>query len=269
MTKPTISISLALLAALAQTQDTRFATRVVSYSGLGGGVYGDPQAVLGKPTTWVYDHWSGGPNAKVAASLGYAPWNVDPSGNPVITTIAPGGHVTVEFVPPIIRSPKHWYSQDFIVFGNPLLATSTGVAWNTDIGAVSILSGPDFIEPAQVSVSPDGIQWYTYPLDNYHAADGYWPTQAFQWNRATNNWGNESDWTKPVPPNLTRPMLTGKSIADAIDLFKNSAGGTAFSLAPSGFNSVRYVRVSGSWGEVDGFSRVSPSLQTAPALPIN
>lgn len=269
MTKPTTSISLFLLAVLTPAQDPRFATRVVSFAGLGGGIYGTPQAVLGKPSTWVYDDWNGGPSSRVAVSLGYAAWNVDPSGNPVITTINPGGHITAEFVPPIVRSPKHWYGQDFIVFGNPLLATNAGVAWNTDMSAVSILSGPDFLEPAQVSVSPDGIQWYSYPLDDYHGADGYWPTQAFQWDRQRKDWGNESDWTKPVPPTLTRAMVTGKTIADAIDLYKNSAGGTAFSLAPTGFSSVRYIRVSGSWGEVDGFSRVAPSLQTALPFPIN
>ncbi|MBC7807999.1 MAG: PEP-CTERM sorting domain-containing protein [Akkermansiaceae bacterium] len=47
-------------------------------------------------------------------------------------------------------------------------------------------------------------------------------------------------------------------MADAIDLYDGSAGGTSFSLAATGFSSISYIRVTGigNAGEIDGFSRV-------------
>jgi hypothetical protein len=84
-----------------------------------------------------------------------------------------------------------------------------------------------------------------------------WPTQPFLWDRTTKAWGAESDWTKPVDPSLVASSLAGKSVADAIDLYQGSAGGTAFDLSVSGFSSISYIRFTGTGGEIDGISRVS------------
>jgi len=45
----------------------RFASQVVSHAGLGAGLYGDPAAALGRPTTWVADPQNGGPAGRQAA----------------------------------------------------------------------------------------------------------------------------------------------------------------------------------------------------------
>ncbi|MCW5939339.1 MAG: hypothetical protein KF884_02585 [Fimbriimonadaceae bacterium] len=246
------SLTFLLLAA----PDPRFAASVVSYSDLGFGVYGDPGAVLGKPATWIRDVVNGGPEERVAVSWGYPAWDTDPDGRPVVVTVRPGGHITVSFDPPIMNDPRHWYGYDFIVYGNPVIGCDRGVSWDTDLANVRVTAGGDFIEPAAVSVSPDGVVWHTYPVGPYSGADAYWPTMAHLWNRQTKGWGPESDWTKPVPPGWQRSLLVGLSLADVSDLLQGSAGGCAFDLAPSGFKSIRFIKVTGSWSEVDGFSRV-------------
>ncbi len=262
--RPLLALAVASISALGfATPDSRFAVRVVEAVGLGSGVYGNPAAAVGKPTTWVRDTVNGGPDERVAASIGYPAWNVGPDGSPLLVTVRPGGWLTVEFDPPLRRDPENWHGQDFIVFGNPLVATDTTFRWDTNPSLARVLATGDFLEPSAVSVSPDGLRWYTYPVGPYSAADGYWPTQAFRWDAARRGWGAESDWTRPVPPDLRRERLAGLTVAEAVDLFRGSAGGTAFSLAGTGFPSVRYVRVSGAWGEVDGFARVS--RRTAPA----
>jgi hypothetical protein len=250
---------------LLATPDTRFATSVVSFSDLGSGVYGDPLAVLGKPATWIHDDLQGGPDERVAVSWGYPAWNTDPDGRPVVVTVRPGGHITVAFDPPITNDPRHWYGYDFIVYGNPLIGCDRGLSWDTDLASVRVTAGGDFVEPAAVSVSPDGVVWYTYPVGPYSGADGYWPTMAHSWSRSIKRWGPESDWTKPVPPHWLRSQLVGLSLADISDMLQGAAGGCAFDLAPSGFASIRFIKVTGSWGEVDAFARVGgPTLPVRP-----
>jgi hypothetical protein len=248
---------------LANGPDTRFASAVVSFAGLGPGIYGEPTAVLGKPATWIKDEFDGGPDDRVAVSWGYPAWNTDPEGRPVVATIQPGGHITVLFDPPIVDDPRHWHGLDFIVYGNPLLGCYPAVVWDTDLATVHVASGGDFIEPSAVSVSQDGLVWYTYPVGPHSGADGYWPTMAFAWDRSARSWGPESDWTKPVPPDWTRASLSGRSLAEVSERLAGAAGGCAFDLAPSGFRWIRYVRVSGAWGEVDAFARVG-----GPTLPV-
>lgn len=258
MTRSTPTLVFALLATATAPADPRFPARVVDFAGLGSGLYGDPAAVLGEPASWIRDPVGGGPEQRVAVSLVYGAWNVDPAGRPVVTTIRQGGWITVEFDPPLVDDPRNWFGKDFIVFGNAFLATGRDVTWNTDMGAIAILPGPDWIEPMRVSVSNDGFLWFDFPLGPYSGADGYWPTQAFFWDRSVPGWGGRRDFTRPVPPNLAREALTGLSVADALERLGPSAGGTAFDLAAVGLPSARYVRIYGHGGEVDAIVRVSP-----------
>ncbi len=244
-----------------------FASRVVGFHNLGSGVYGDPSAVLGSPTTWIRDTSpNGGPDQHVAPSLGYGTWNVGAAGEPLLATIRSGGFITVEFSPPIQDAHQNWFGYDFIVFGNTFLACTQTLGWNTNLNLVNVLSGPDWVEPMAVSVSPDGIRWYTYPNSVTSGADGLWPTQAFTWDATNEYWGAPSTWTKPVPPTLTRFSVTGQTLANAVQMYQGSGGGTAFDLGPSGFRSIRYIRVDGNGGEVDAFARVSRAHDQA--LPI-
>jgi len=251
-----VTIFIAIALTTIAPADSRFASHVISASGLGAGLYSDPIAALGKPTIWVKDTVQGGPVQKVAASVAYGAWGTDPAGNKLVVTIQNGGHLTVEFDPPITDNPKHWWGYDFIVFGNSFLSHSTQISWDSDLSQVFVGASGDWLEPSPVSVSPDGIQWYTYTVNSRSAADAYWPTNGLDWEENHGIWGSEQDWTKPVPPWITRGQLTGKSAAQVIRAFQGSAGGCAFDLAPTGFSSIRYIRVDGRGGEVDGFARV-------------
>lgn len=82
------------------------------------------------------------------------------------------------------------------------------------------------------------------------------------------------DFTRPVDPALTKEDFAGKTVADAIDLYKGSGGGTAFDLADladlpadpiTGRKWARYVKVTANItgkyglvfeGETDAFARV-------------
>lgn len=236
-----------------------FALRVVAFDHLGGSPYGDPQSVLGKPTTWIAEVGNAVP---VACSLVYGAWNVAPDGSPLIVTLGnaqQAGHLMVEFDPPLTHDANHWYGKDLIVFGNAFWSANALVNGASDMNAVRIVGASVFAEPVTVSVSPDGVQWFTYSTPT---ADGYFPTQAFVWNAAQHTWGQEQDWTKPVNPAVTPSQFAGKTAADAIALYDGSAGGTAFDLSLSGFATVRYVRMEGRGGEVDALSRVGYSTTT-------
>ncbi|MHB0912588.1 MAG: PEP-CTERM sorting domain-containing protein [Armatimonadota bacterium] len=243
-------LALAIICSVANASDSRFASRVVSYSNLASGVYGDPNAVLGKPTTYIYDSWS---KVNFTTSLVYGAWNTAPDGTKLIVTVNSGGYITVEFDDPIYDDPGNLYGKDFIVFGNAAFNGTGTVTPTTNMETYALGNGSIREESATVSVSQDGLNWYTYssPL-----ADNYYPTNPFEWDRATDSWGAELDWTKPVNPSLAKASFSGLSAAAAIDLYDGSAGGTAFDLSASGMSWIKYIKVTGSGVEVDGFSRV-------------
>ncbi len=258
MIQRTIWTSFACL--LIAVSPASFAGRVVSCSNLQPGIYSDPNAILGPPTSWVRDTSpNGGAGQRIAVMPGYSAWNVTPAGAPTLVGLGQSGQITVEFTLPLRNDPRNWYGRDFIVYGNAFVAVSQPVTWNANLNNISIMAGPDWVEPMAVSVSPDGLQWYTYAVTNMSGADGYWPTAAFQWDYNLSQLGTNSRWDKPVPPALTRPEITGMTIAQAVAAFQGSGGGTSFDLAETGFSFVRFVRISGTGGEVDAVSRVSPA----------
>ena len=183
------------------THAQMFANQVVSFAGLGADpLYNDPNAMLGRPTLWNRDTFGGGPQERVATSIGYSPWGTDDLGNNVVTSIPNGGEVIVSFDDPIVDDPLNWYGMDFTVYGNASFLTSGFIEWNTNLEDITITGPEVFAEPMQVSVSPDQVNWYTYTST---FADDLFPTQAFEWDFVNNTWGAEMDWTKPVDPALT------------------------------------------------------------------
>lgn len=256
-----------------------FAVRVVDFANLGSGIYGDPSAVLGKPTTWIKELGNAPP---VACSIVYGAWNVAPNDSKLLTTLGNGqqtGRIVVEFEPPITADTNHWYGKDFLVFGNAFFSADAVITAASNLNNVRVVSPVVFSEPVTISVSPDGVQWYTYSSP---AADGYFPTQSYHWNAALSAFDTEQNWTKPVPSTVTPAMFSNQTVSDAIQLYDGSAGGTAFSLAASGFTSVRYIKAESRGGEVDGFARVGFSTtrvlghillqglaNTAPSQPMN
>ncbi len=230
-----------------------FPARVVSSSGLGAGFYSNPLSVLGPPTT---------ASAGIRLSLGFGAFGSEPSGLPVVTTIPTGGQITVEFEPPVQDDPKNPYGRDFIIFGNGFVGLSQQFAATTLADQVTVTGGPDFFEPMRVSVSPDGLTWYGYPLSLNQGADGFAPTQADRWNPVSRTWGPRSNFHLPIPPAVTRAGWTGKTLAEAIASLQGSAGGTALDLAPSGFRWIRFIKIEGGGGEVDAISRVLPAFES-------
>lgn len=239
-----------------------FATEVVSATGpFGPGLlYSDPNAVLGKPTTWIKASDVGG---TMACSMVYPAWNTDPDGNKLITTIGAGAQITVTFDRDITDDPLNPYGIDFIVFGNDLYWGSGMVGPTTNMETYTIAGGGGWSDPGKVSVaqSLDG-PWYTYAAGPFFDTITY-PTQAFGWDRENDTWGAELDWTIPVNPALNPTVdFAGKSVADVIDLYAGSAGGTGYDLAESSFEWIRYIKVESRAGypmaEIDGFADVAP-----------
>lgn len=247
-----------------------FASEVVSFKGpFGSSPYDDPNSVLGKPTTWIYDFLGAG--EVIACSLVFPAYFTDPNGEKLVTTLGDGAEIVVKFDHKVADDPGNPYGIDFIVFGNSFFESSGWIEPDTDMEQ-HFLTNPTSVngEPVLISVSQDGNDWYTYSNGPY--GDGAFPTNAYAWDRDANDWGEELDWLRPVDPNLTIGDFDGLSAADAIDLYDGSAGGTGFdlkdldpndyaALAPdqdTGEKWIQYIKVQSFYnGEIDGFSDVA------------
>lgn len=174
-----------------------------------------------------------------------------------------GSQIVMAFDEPIINNPDdggaYNWGIDFVVHGNAFFVGDGSTYPDTDMESFHITTGGVFAEPVTVSVaqSLDG-PWYTFESPT---ADNYFPTQAWAWDRAAHDWsGQELDWTKPVNPSLTGNDFAGLSVADAIDLYDGSAGGTGFDLDVFGLDWIQYVMVSdpaGNQGEITGIADVA------------
>lgn len=252
-------ISLASSAATASP----FASRVVESVGYPTtpGLYTNPDSILGKPAVQFYDAFE---DQTFRTSVVSAPYGTaaDQS-TPVITTIAASQSITVEFDHNVEDDPQNPFGVDLIVFGNSFFTASSPVTPTTNMGSVNIASGvnsePVTVEVAQSLSGP----WYSFAP---RTADGLFPTQGYLWNEATSSWGAESDFTKPVDPSLTEASFAGLTAAEAIALYDGSGGGTGFDLAASGFEWIRYVRLTGDGGEIDALADVTPIPEPGSAL---
>lgn len=246
-------------------QASIFATELVDNSASldGSGYYNDANDLLGKPTTLI----PGWPSGNSHVSIVEAAWSDDR-----ITTFNAGDWAIVKFDHQVMDDPDNPYGLDFIAFGNAFFAGSGGfVNENTDHQEFSITGGI-FSESLKVSVSQNGIDWYTY--DNGPYGDDYYPTNPWVWDpdqhdATGNGWtSQENDYAKPVDPSLVAADFAGSSY-DAMGLYAGSAGGTGFDLAESGYDWIEYVKVEGvsgfSGGEIDAFSDVAPAAVPIPA----
>ncbi|MHC4574296.1 MAG: hypothetical protein ACYS76_09230, partial [Planctomycetota bacterium] len=205
-----------------------FATEVVNCRGpFGVSPYDEPCSVLGKPTTWIYDDWD---ELTYACSLVFPACLTDPNGNKLVATINEGAKIVVKFDHKVADDPGNRYGTDFIVFGNSAFATEGWVEFDTDMAECYLRSlatvnmEPVLISVAQAAEGP----WFTFANGPY--GDAAFPTNAFGWDRDANNWGEELDWLKPVDANLSLSDFDGLTAAEAIDLYRGSAGGTGFDL---------------------------------------
>lgn len=264
--------AIALFGASAASAQSPFASEVVSSTGLPGtGLYDAPAAVLGKPTTRFDSSFGGAPDFR-RAKLIEGVFNTGPSGEKLVTTVNAGQQVTVRFDHRVEDDPLNPFGLDLIVFGNAFFGGSGGgggfVSDSTNLNTY-VLNGTLLAEPMRVSVSQDGVNFFTF-TDGPHA-DALFPTNAYRWDRAAAAWSDEElDFTRPVDPALTLDSLDGKSAADVLDLYAGSAGGTGFDLAAIGLPWIEYVRVEGvagfAGGEIDAFADVAPVPEPGAAL---
>jgi hypothetical protein len=263
----------------APTNQSPYAVELAASHGpFGPSLYNDPMSVLGEPTSLAVNFDPVVGNAPFHITLVEPAYNRDVDGQKVIVTLnrssTNGGYVygsvTAKFDHPITDDPANPYGVDFEVFGNTFYVGGGYVGDKSDMRTYNLVGGA-FAEPMRVSVSPDGVNWYTYT--NGPFCDATFPTHGYEWDAdqfdATGNgWTKKRmDFTKPVNPVLDSflgaPGVTLPA-ADAIRLYAGSGGGTGFDLAESGFGSIQYIRVEGAdgyyAGEVDAFSDVRPAM---------
>ena len=183
----------------------QFADSAVSYSP-GSGVisgYNNPNSALGAPTTFI----------------GYQ--NADPFNPPYrasdIVGIGTGGWLTLHLSTPILNSPSNPYGLDFIIFGHSGFNITNGNYSGGGITDGSFFTGGT--STSHISVSADGVNFYT--LDPSHApqVDGLFPTDSG---------GNP---LLPVNPALHQSDFAGQGLAGIRNLYAGSAGGMGFDLS--------------------------------------
>jgi len=281
--RSTLVLLLGLLLSGSAMATDWWASEVVSSDRLGNSPYDDPLATLGKPSTWMNNSGSPDDPDPCAIMMVCPAWNVGwPNGEKLITTIKaktstlPAGHITVKFATPVYDDRLNWYGKDFIVFGNSSFVSGGSYVYsgsNMEEVVISSYGGGGWWEPMPVSVSQDGMNWYSYADGPY--ADDYAPTHAFAWDWVENRWLKDSagaevelDFARPVWPMLGIADFDGKSAAQGMDMYRGSGGGTACDLSElplpidpiTGLKWIQYVRVDGAMGEVDAFSRVSHQI---------
>lgn len=261
--------ALLALPACALAQDN-FADNVVSYNNLSTSApYSNPAAALGQPTTLDYDGFS-----TYHRSMVNTAYNTAPDGSNVLAALDSSGlgSLTVSFNTPIVHSSSNWYGMDFIVFGNQGFIGGPGYADDsTDMANYFITDGTTYSDLPTVSVSQDGVTFYTLPSPVTASGNTLFPENPFAWDSQTHTWSNTTlDFTKPVNPALTESDFAGLSVAQAISMYGGSAGGTAFTLAGTPFaddpKGISYIRFTGAGGAVDAVSRVSAAPEPSAVL---
>lgn len=272
-----------------------YAVEVVDFQGLyGPPLYNDPSAVLGKPATRCKNYSGDGapadPNFRV--KMVEAAYYLSLDGQRVVTELYPEtpydpqSWIIVRFDHKVLDYPGNPYGQDLIVFGNSVFSHGGGnyVGDASDMNTLQLFDADavekGYFEQVKISVSQDGLIWYAYDPNrmdpnDIRFADALYPTQAYHWNRTGACWTDEEmDFTLPVDPNLRLEDFAELSVADAIDLYKGSGGGTPYDLRDlpdydslqidpeTGCRWIQYVRLEGGGlgrlgGEVDAVSDVA------------
>ncbi|BBO86524.1 hypothetical protein DSCO28_70900 [Desulfosarcina ovata subsp. sediminis] len=262
-----------------------YATELVSYSAslTASGLYDDPTAVLGAPSTNFANTWGSNPTARV--KLVEPAYNTDLEGNNLITTLNANQEIVVGFDHQVENDPNNPYGIDFLVFGNSFYTGNGTVSDDTNmndylLSGGSTFNGAGWFEDVLVSVSqgaveegmdpndPDTWDWYTY-IDGPYGDNAY-PTQAYLWDAENAEWTDTlSDFTKPVDPDAIDELIgeTGVSAADAIAAYDGSGGGTGFDLDDLydlygvELDWIQYIKVEGTsefaGGEIDAFTDVA------------
>ncbi len=250
-----------------------YASKVVEYvpgEGIGvdfidGQPFNNPDTALGRPTV---DTTGDGFNIPLDESVPLVAVN-SAFRSFEIVSIGIGGHLTLTFDHPVQDDPCNPYGIDFIIFGNSFHISGGGQPWANGDPNDTVVTGALFAEPALVSVSQDGTNWFSFFDGPF--ADDFAPTlgrvydpanldpELGEWNEW---WGQPTDPTRPLDPELMPANLGGLSVADAAEFYDGSAGGTGFDLAALGLDWIQYVRIEPNGSgipEIDAVADVAPT----------
>ncbi len=183
-----------------------YADAVAGYAPGANGGFGSPSDALGPPT---------------GAGLN--------GGSLDVLSLGLSGSVELEFVDNVIVDGE---GVDFTVFENPFLA----------INYATFLVEGIFAEPARVSVSEDGVEWFAFPCDIGESAAPLHPGCAGVYPVLSD--ANDPEGTPHASiPTLepTAAELIGQSVFD-LEVPAGS-GGDSFDLADVGLAWARYVRL--------------------------
>lgn len=239
---------------------TDFATEVVSSSSLSTTPYDDPSAVLGRPTLKFANAF--GDTSAHRSKIIEPPYNKAPDGSKVITQINAGGQITVKMGRKIYDDPNNPYGVDLIVYGNSFFTPTGAGAMISDTSDLNVAkfgtSGSFYGHPAKVSISQDGITWYSFTNTG-----SLYPDNAYRWDEYSHAWTDEQlNPTKPLNPSVYSMNLSTQPIANGLDQFMGAAGGSGFDLKESGFDWIQYVRVepSSTYTVIDAIAAVNPAV---------
>jgi hypothetical protein len=185
-----------------------------------------------------------------------------------LVTVGNGGQLIVKFNHPVGNDKNNPYGIDFIIYGNALQVLPDQQEWTNGNPEETVVTGLVLTEPGIVSVSQDGNDWYYFSSGPY--ADDFAATASYKWDDVNDVWAEELDPTRPVDPGLTGADFDGKTVAEIIDAYDGSSGGTGFDINDldlptdpnTGVKWIQYVRIdnpidSGYTPEIDAFSDVS------------
>ncbi len=134
-----------------------------------------------------------------------------------LLSVGAGGLLEVRLDSPILARPVNPFGIDFLVFGGQGM-----VIINGDYSGGGITDGSIFgsnAAQARVSVSADGVQWFTLDDSLTPVLETLFPTDGL------------GDFTVPVDPSLTASDFNDLGLAGIRALYGGSGGGTGFSLS--------------------------------------
>lgn len=261
--------------------DSPFALRVIDYEpGIGlpidsitGVPFDNSARALGPPTIdTTGDGWLISPLAPLPVTPVYPAFR-----DVELVTIGVGGHLTLEFEPPILDHPLNPYGLDFIVYGNAWIMTPSPGAYGTNDPSGVLLGSFLVEEPGTVSVSADGTNWFSYTDGPF--ADSFAPTLGRRYNPAAPEpalggwnawWGEPTDPRLPLDPAMRPEDLANQTLAFAAQAYGASAGGTGFDIGgfdlpldpETGHKFIRFVCIENlspsATPEIDAVAAVAP-----------
>ena len=221
MKKIRLTLALAgLFVSVTSHTRAQFADSVVAYtpgSGVSPG-YATAANALGAPTTFI-----GYQNSD--------PFNAPYSGSHLVS-VGAGGSLTLQFNSPIFNNSANPFGLDFLIFGNSGFAITNGDYSGGGITDGS-LYGNNF-GSTRVSVSADGINFYTLDPALAPTADGLFPADS------------SGNFQLPVNPALTGADFAGQGLSGIRALYNGSGGGTGYDLAwaqGATLNSISFIRI--------------------------